>query len=60
MDTFLQAIRNIGAVRLVIMGGLIAGLVGFFMIVMAWFLLVTEYRFVGKVQEWLQRMTRRE
>lgn len=30
MDTLLQAIRNIGAVRLVIMGGLMAGLVGFF------------------------------
>ena len=30
VDTFLQAIRNIGIVRLVIMGALLAGLVGFF------------------------------
>ncbi|MCC7015716.1 MAG: flagellar M-ring protein FliF [Rhodospirillales bacterium] len=37
MDTFLQAIRNIGAVRLVIMGGLIAGLVGFFVFMLTRF-----------------------
>ena len=37
MDTFLQAIRNIGAVRLVIMGGLIAGLVGFFIFMLTRF-----------------------
>ncbi|OHC81050.1 MAG: flagellar M-ring protein FliF [Rhodospirillales bacterium RIFCSPLOWO2_12_FULL_67_15] len=37
MDTFLQAIRNIGAVRLVIMGGLVAGLVGFFIFMLTRF-----------------------
>ena len=37
MDTFLQAIRNIGAVRLVVMGGLVAGLVGFFIFMLSRF-----------------------
>ncbi len=37
MDTFLQAIRNIGAVRLVVMGGLVAGLVGFFVFMLSRF-----------------------
>ncbi len=37
MDTLLQAIRNIGAVRLVVMGGLVAGLVGFFVFMLSRF-----------------------
>ena len=37
MDTFLQAIRNIGAVRLVVMGGMVAGLVGFFIFMLSRF-----------------------
>ena len=37
MDTFLHAIRNIGAVRLVVMGGLVAGLVGFFIYMLSRF-----------------------
>ncbi|RJO71079.1 MAG: flagellar M-ring protein FliF [Myxococcales bacterium] len=37
MDTLLQAVRNIGAVRLVVMGGLVAGLVGFFVFMLSRF-----------------------
>lgn len=37
MDTFLQAIRNIGIVRLVIMGALLAGLVAFFIFMLTRF-----------------------
>jgi flagellar M-ring protein FliF len=37
VDTLLQAVRNIGAVRLVVMGGLVAGLVGFFVFMLSRF-----------------------